>query len=136
MPIVSLDGAVVLLGQFPALAGLDFTAERGQAVLLHGPNGAGKSTLLRLCAGLLRLEQGRGHVLGFDLSVDRRAVRRRVALVGHRTMLYDDLTVHENLILGAYSDHARNDERSRSMKDRHRRELGISFPAFGVIART
>lgn len=87
----------MLLGQFPALAGLDFTAERGQAVLLQGPNGAGKSTLLRLCAGLLRLEQGRGEVLGYDLCADRRAIRRRVALVGHRTMLYDDLTVHENL---------------------------------------
>lgn len=87
----------MLLGQFPALAGVDFESERGEAVLLQGPNGAGKTTLLRLCAGLLRLEQGRGRVLGYDLTDDRRAVRRRVAYVGHRTMLYDDLTVRENL---------------------------------------
>ena len=87
----------MLLGQFPALAGVDFDAERGEAVLLQGPNGAGKTTLLRLCAGLLRLERGRGRVLGYDLAAERRAVRKRVAYVGHRTMLYDDLTVRENL---------------------------------------
>ena len=97
VPVVSLEDVVVLLGDFPALAGADLHVEPGQSVLLQGPNGAGKSTLLRLCAGLLRLEAGSASVLGHDLSVDRRAVRTRVGLVAHRTMLYDDLTVDENL---------------------------------------
>jgi len=92
-----LDDAVVLLGSFPALAGIDLVVEPGEAVLLQGPNGAGKSTVLRLCAGLLRLESGHAHVLGNDVATDRRAIRRRVGLVGHKTMLYDDLTVGENL---------------------------------------
>lgn len=97
MPAVDLRDVVVLLGRFPALAGATLTVEPGEAVLLQGPNGAGKSTLLRLCAGLLRPERGEATVLGRDLRDDRRAVRSRVGYVGHQSMLYDDLTVGENL---------------------------------------
>lgn len=88
---------VVLLGSFPALAGASLTVEPGESILLKGPNGAGKSTLLRLCAGLLRPERGNARVLGEDLATNRRAVRPRVGYVGHRSMLYDDLTVSENI---------------------------------------
>lgn len=98
MSVVNLRDVVVLLGEFPALAGLNLTVERGEAVLVQGPNGAGKSTLLRTCAGLHRLDSGRGSVLSHDLSNDRRRIRRLVGLVGHSTMLYDDLTVDENLL--------------------------------------
>ena len=71
--------------------------DAGEAVLLQGPNGAGKSTLLRLCAGLLRPERGSATVLGVDLSRDRRSIRPRIGYVGHQSMLYDDLTVAENI---------------------------------------
>lgn len=68
---------------------------------MEGPNGAGKSTLLRLCAGLLAPTRGEAWVLGYDLVVERHAVRRRVALLGHATGLYDELTVAENVIFWA-----------------------------------
>lgn len=100
-PVVSLREAVCLLGRFPALAGVDLVVDPGEVVLLQGPNGAGKSTLLRLCAGLLRLESGGGTVLGHDLGTDRRGLRRRVGLVGHATMLYDDLSVADNVTFWA-----------------------------------
>jgi heme ABC exporter ATP-binding subunit CcmA len=95
--VVRLDQAVTLLGAFPALAGLDLEVSSGEVVLVQGPNGAGKTTLLRLCAGLLRLESGSGSVLGVDLESDRQTIRRQVGLVGHATMLYDDLSVEENV---------------------------------------
>jgi ABC-type multidrug transport system ATPase subunit len=79
VPVVELRGAVALLGNFPALAGVDLTVESGEVVLLRGPNGAGKTTLLRLCAGLVRPESGSVEVLGHDLVRERRSVRRRVA---------------------------------------------------------
>ena len=101
MTAVSLRGAVVLLGGFPALAGVDLDVEPGEVVLVRGPNGAGKSTLLHLCAGLLRLSEGHGHVLGCDLGDDRAAVRRRVGLLGHDTALYGELSATENLDLWA-----------------------------------
>jgi heme ABC exporter ATP-binding subunit CcmA len=95
--VVELDDVVVLLGRFPALAGASLRVDAGEAVLLQGPNGAGKSTLLRLCAGLLRPESGSAIVLDTDLGRDRRSVRPRVGYVGHQSMLYDDLTVAENI---------------------------------------
>ena len=97
VPVVDLRGAVALLGNLPALAGVDLSVEPGEIVLVRGPNGAGKTTLLRLCAGLVRPEAGTVEVLGHDLVHERRSVRRRVALLGHATGLYDDLTVVQNV---------------------------------------
>jgi heme ABC exporter ATP-binding subunit CcmA len=88
---------VCLLGRFPALAGLDLDADEGEVVLLSGGNGAGKTTLLRLLAGLVPVHSGEAEVLGHDLTRDRRSHRRELALVGHETACYDDLTVRENL---------------------------------------
>jgi ABC-type multidrug transport system ATPase subunit len=86
-----------MLGRFPALSGADLEVETGEVVLLSGANGAGKTTLLRLCAGLLALRAGEAEVLGVDLGIEPRRVRRAVALVGHETFCYDDLTVAENV---------------------------------------
>ncbi len=86
-----------MLGRFPALAGVDLEVESGEIVLLAGANGAGKTTLLRLCAGLLPLRSGSAEVLGVDLAVDRRSIRRSLALVGHETFCYDDLDVRDNI---------------------------------------
>ena len=96
-PVVTTRSAVCVLGRFPALAGADLDVARGEILLLSGANGAGKSTLLKLLAGLVPLRSGRAIVLGCDLSVDRRSHRRRLALVGHDTGCYDDLTARENL---------------------------------------
>jgi len=90
-----------MLGRFPALAGVDLDIDAGEIVLVSGANGAGKTTLLRLCAGLLPLRAGSAEVLGVDLGRDRRAVRRALALVGHETFCYDDLTVLENVRFAA-----------------------------------
>ncbi len=97
--MISLRGAVSLLGRFPALAGVDLDVAGGEVAVLEGPNGAGKSTLLRLCAGLAPLHQGSGRVLGRDLArrVERRSLRREVGLLGHATALYDELTVEQNV---------------------------------------
>jgi heme ABC exporter ATP-binding subunit CcmA len=96
-PVVRLRSAVCLLDRFPALAGVDLDVEEGEVVLVSGGNGAGKSTLLRLIAGLVPLHTGVGEVLGVDLALDRRSHRRSLALVGHESGCYDDLTVRENV---------------------------------------
>jgi heme ABC exporter ATP-binding subunit CcmA len=95
--VIELSGVVAVLGQFPALAGVDITVQRGEIVLLQGPNGAGKTSLLRVCAGLLPIERGSGHVLGIDLATNREAIRSRVGLLGHANGLYLDLTVMQNM---------------------------------------
>ncbi len=95
--VVHLSNAVAVLGQFPVLAGVDLTVNRGEIVLLQGPNGAGKTSLLRLCAGLLPIERGEATVLGCDLRTNREGVRNRVGLLSHANGLYADLTVTENV---------------------------------------
>lgn len=94
---VEVHDAVVLLGSFPALAGLSLTLETSTVTLVQGPNGAGKTTLLRLLAGLMPLAEGSASVLGYDVAKQRRQVRAAVGLVAPSTMLYDDLTITENL---------------------------------------
>jgi heme ABC exporter ATP-binding subunit CcmA len=96
--VVHLRNAVALLGRFPALAGIDLDVARGDIVLLRGPNGAGKTTVLRALAGLVPVVRGEARVLGHDLRVDPRPVRRRVGLLAHATGLFDDLTVADNVV--------------------------------------
>ena len=101
--VVRMEGAISLIDQFPALAGVDLVIDEGEIVLVRGPNGAGKSTLLRLCAGLAPLNDGAASVLGHDLSKrdQRRQLRREAGLLAHETFLYDELTVEENLLFWA-----------------------------------
>jgi heme ABC exporter ATP-binding subunit CcmA len=106
-----LRNAVALAGRFPALAGVDLDVAAGEAVLLQGPNGAGKTTLLRVCAGLVPLHSGAASVLDHDLSrtAERRAVRRRVGLIGHASFLYDELSAWEKSRFWARAAGVRDD---------------------------
>ncbi|MEY3806238.1 MAG: cytochrome c biosis ATP-binding export protein CcmA [Actinomycetota bacterium] len=95
--VINLSHVVAVLGGFPALAGIDFSVQRGEIVLLQGPNGAGKTSLLRVCAGLLPIERGSGTVLGIDIATQREDIRSRVGFLGHANGLYLDLTVRQNV---------------------------------------
>ena len=106
---------MVFLGQFPALTGATMNIQQGEVVLIKGPNGAGKSTLLRLCAGLLPMRSGTGKVLNFDLHTQRMELRSHIGLLGHRTGLYPDLTVSENLNFWASAYGANNNEVNNAM---------------------
>jgi heme exporter protein A len=84
-------------GSTLALDDLTWTVERGAAVALFGPNGAGKTTVLRVCATLLRPSAGSVRVFGLDAAAHGPAVRRRIAMLGHESWLYPDLSARENL---------------------------------------
>lgn len=94
---VQLDHVSLLFGSFVALRDLSLTLPAGASVVLLGENGAGKSTLLRVIAGLVSPSFGSLTVLG-DSPRNRRG---RVALMGHASQLYDELTALENLIFFA-----------------------------------
>jgi heme ABC exporter ATP-binding subunit CcmA len=88
-------------GRRRVLRDLDLTVAAGEAVAVAGPNGAGKTTLLRVLAGLTRPERGEVRLEGRPLGRDAPEVRRAVGLVSHQTLLYDDLTLQENLTFAA-----------------------------------
>lgn len=97
MSVIELHDAVVVYGDFPALAGVNLSVSTGEILLLQGANGSGKTTLLRACAGLAPIVRGTAVVLGHDLRTDRKSVRHRVGLLGHHNGLFGDLTVRENV---------------------------------------
>ncbi len=86
-----------LFGYRQALRGVTLDIPQGQLVALVGPNGAGKSTLLRILATLMRPTRGRCAIDGVELPQGAMEVRHLIGYVGHQTLLYDDLTVRENL---------------------------------------
>src|SRR5262249_39983380 len=73
----------------------------GDALVVAGPNGAGKTTLLRVLAGLTRPSAGEVWVLGKRLDRSSPETRRPIGFVSHQSLLYDDLTIAENILLVA-----------------------------------
>jgi heme ABC exporter ATP-binding subunit CcmA len=101
-PVVELRDAVVLIGSFPLLSGVNLELAPRSLTVVTGANGAGKTSLLRLLGGLVSLSSGHGVVSGIDLKTgDLRELRRRVGWLGHEGSFYDDLTVKENLTFAA-----------------------------------
>jgi len=85
-------------GEWPVLWNLDLYVPWAETFVLFGANGAGKTTLLRILATHVGADHGSIAVAGHNLRTQPEAVRRRIGVVGHRSLLYDDLTCRENLI--------------------------------------
>ena len=102
-PILEVKNLAAFYGPIQALFGLDFEVEDGGVTALLGANGAGKTTALRALSGLVRREgeiRLRGKPIG-SLSTEAIA-RLGVAHVPDGRGTFTDLTVEENLRLGAY----------------------------------
>jgi heme ABC exporter ATP-binding subunit CcmA len=95
---ISFEGAEKRFGALVALRRLSLKIASGEFVVLVGPNGSGKTTLLRLAALLSRPTAGKVSVGLPDGAAPAAATfKSRIGMVGHATMLYDELTAEENL---------------------------------------
>jgi ABC-2 type transport system ATP-binding protein len=96
-PWALLESISKRYGRKTVLTGLTVTLGPGDICGFVGANGGGKTTALRIVAGILRADEGRGTVLGFDLLRDAAAIRARVGYMSQRLSLYAELSVLENL---------------------------------------
>ena len=99
--LLEVRGLQRTFGRARILNGIDLSLQPGEVLVVAGPNGAGKTTLLRLLAGLLRPSGGEIRVIGQPLSHASASVRRAIGLLSHQSLLYDDLSLRENLMFTA-----------------------------------
>jgi len=95
--LIDIQNLVKAYDLLPVLRQLTLQINRGEFVALLGPNGSGKSTLLRMLCGLSRPTAGIIRIGGWELPHEAAAVRAQIGLVSHKSLLYDNLSAHENL---------------------------------------
>lgn len=100
-----ISNLVVRYGTIRALHDVSLEMQEGEILSIIGANGAGKSTLLKTVTGLLRAETGDIEYQGGSIMKERpdRLVQKGICLVPEGRRIFPDLSVKENLELGAYS---------------------------------
>jgi heme exporter protein A len=96
-PAIETRDLTKQFGAVVALRNVDLQVATGEAVALFGPNGAGKTTLIRLLTLGLKAGEGTIRIGGLDPRSEPLAIRQRIGLISHHSLLYDRLTAAENL---------------------------------------
>jgi acyl-CoA reductase-like NAD-dependent aldehyde dehydrogenase/ABC-type branched-subunit amino acid transport system ATPase component len=123
--MLEIDGLSLRYGQHLALDDIGLTVGDGETVVILGANGAGKSSLLKAVAGLGKPSEGTRILFGGAPLTDlpaHRIVEQGIALVPEGRGIFPELTVEENLLLGANPARARADEFER------RADVYVLFP--------
>ena len=121
--MLKVEGLNSFYGPIQALRDVSLHVETGEAVGILGPNGAGKSTLLRTISGLLKPKQGSIEYEGRDIAgvPPHSVVKLGIAHVPEGRHIFTQLTVMENLLMGAFS---------RSDKNEINEDLDFTFSLF------
>lgn len=103
---------------------MNLTVGRGEIVVLIGHNGAGKTTTLKTIFGMYPPLGGRVVYRGENITGlgCRDTVRRGMSLIPAERFVFGDLTVHENLLLGAVHEH------SATVREQRRKRVSSTFP--------
>lgn len=133
--MLSVNNLQVFYGAIQALHGVSFQVKEGEIVTLIGANGVGKSTALRTVSGLIRPKAGTCEFRGRDITrlAAHKIVQMGLAHVPEGRKIFPNLTVRENLFLGAYTLKDRRKvadlmenvfERFPRLKEREKQEAG------------
>jgi branched-chain amino acid transport system ATP-binding protein len=121
--VLAVNGLHAGYGATEILRGIDFTVGRGEIVAVLGSNGAGKSTLNRTISGVMRA--WRGKIRFADAAIERERpadiVARGLIHVPEGRRIFPNMTVRENLDLGAY-------RRGRARRENNRGRVFSVFP--------
>jgi branched-chain amino acid transport system ATP-binding protein len=129
--MLECKGISVFYGRHRAVENASISVSPGEIVVMLGANGAGKSTLLRALAGQTRMASGSVVMEGSELAgkPPHDIVEAGIALVPEDRGIFNDLTVDENLILGAYP------QRARARETENRQRVLDLFPRLGERPR-
>ncbi len=126
--ILELEGVYAGYGGGDVLQGIDLALEAGSVTCIVGPNGAGKSTVLRVVSGLLVPREGTVRFAGRSIGGADPAeiLEAGIVQVPQSQGLFPNLTVRENVLMGAYVI-----RRQRALVRRRLQEVGELFPLIG-----
>jgi branched-chain amino acid transport system ATP-binding protein len=125
--VLTLSAVSASYGAVPAIGDISIDVGEGEAVGLLGANGAGKSTTLRAISGLMRLTAGTITFLGTNIAAlpPYKVAQLGIAHVPEGRQVFPEMTVQENLEIGAYVPRAKADRG---------RTLDLVFSIFPVLA--
>jgi branched-chain amino acid transport system ATP-binding protein len=137
-PILELRGVDASYGKVRALHGVSLNVKPGEVIALIGANGAGKSTTLRVMSGLVAASAGDILLDGASIARHRpdMIVRSGIAHCPEERRIWPELTVHENLALGAYicSDRSEVKRRMEGVLQRFPRLRERSLQLAGTLS--
>ena len=96
--MIQCEGLTKRFGHFTAVDQVSFRVERGSIFGFLGPNGSGKSTVIRMLCGLIEPTAGRAEIAGHDVVRELEKIKSLIGYMSQKFSLYDELTVHENLM--------------------------------------
>src|SRR5688572_26300451 len=97
-PMIECTDLTKRFGHFTAVDHVSFSVEKGSIFGFLGPNGSGKSTVIRMLCGILAPTEGAARIAGVDVVNETDRVKGLVGYMSQKFSLYDELTVHENLL--------------------------------------
>lgn len=105
MSMLTVENLNVYYGMIHALKGLSFHVEEGEIVALIGANGAGKTTTLQTISGILQAKSGSVNFQGKEITSvpGNQIVKLGMSHVPEGRRMFSNLTVYENLMMGAYT---------------------------------
>jgi len=96
--MIACENLTKKFGHFTAVDHVSFSVSKGSIFGFLGPNGSGKSTVIRMLCGLLEPNDGRATIARHDVARETDRIKSLIGYMSQKFSLYDELTVHENLM--------------------------------------
>lgn len=124
--LLEVTGLDVFYGDLQAIKNINLEVNRGDMVALIGANGVGKSTLLQAIMGLNKPKSGSIKWKGNEITglATNKIAQMGIAMTPEGSHIFEDMTVYENLLLGAYPKHA---------KARRDESMALVYKTFPVL---
>lgn len=98
-PVIQVQNLTKIYGKLMAVNHINFEVRKGEIFGFLGPNGAGKTTTLRMLTGIIKPDQGKADILGFNIQNEPLKAKQNIGVVPETSNAYVDLSAWQNMIL-------------------------------------